>query len=88
MINALEEVVRQMYADLREKQGANACACSQCQDDVVTLVLNHARPRYVTAGRVLGAALTRVHLNEEGARAELTVLILEAMRTVRGNPQH
>jgi hypothetical protein len=88
MINALEEVVRKMYADLRSTHGADSCTCAQCQDDVVTLVLNHARPRYVTAGRLLGAALTRVHLNEEGTRAELTVLILEAMRTVRGNPQH
>jgi competence protein ComFB len=89
MINALEDVVRQMYAALRASHGADSCTCLQCQDDVVTLVMNHARPRYITTGRrSLGAALTRVHLAEEGTRAELTVLILDAMRTVSSKPQH
>lgn len=89
MINALETVVRQMYTDLRASQGAASCACEQCQDDVVSLVLNHARPRYVTTGRrSVGATVTRVNLASEGTRAELTVLILDAMRTVGTRPQH
>ena len=89
MINVLEDVVRQMYAELRSSHGAQSCTCVQCQDDVVTLVLNHARPRYVTTGgRAVGAAVTRVQLSQESTRAELTVLILNAMRTVGTKPQH
>lgn len=89
MVNVLEDVVRKMYADLRASQGATACTCEQCQDDVVTLVLNHARPRYVTTGgRAVGAAVTRVQMAQEATRAELTVLILNAMRTVGTKPQH
>ena len=89
MVNALEEVVRQLYSELCKSQGAEFCSCEQCKDDVVSLVLNHARPRYVTTGRrSVGAAVTRVQLSSEATRAELTVLILNAMRTVGSKPQH
>ena len=89
MQNVLEEEVRTIYAELRGTHGAGKCDCEQCQDDVISLVLNHARPRYVvTARRSLGAAVTRVALSQESARAELTVLILDAMSKVAKNPLH
>lgn len=87
MTNALEEVVRAIYADLRAKH-KEFCACQRCQDDVVTHVLNHARPRYVSDVPPLGAAVTRVALSTDAAKTEITVLVYDAMRTVSTRPRH
>lgn len=87
MTNALEEVVRAIYSDLRAKR-PEFCSCQRCQDDVVTHVLNHARPRYVSDVPPLGAAVTRVALSSDAAKTEITVLVFEAMRTVSTRPRH
>jgi hypothetical protein len=86
MKNALEESVSQVFAQLRERD-TFFCACLQCQDDVFTRTLNKARPRYISSSPV-GSAVTRVALTQEQARAEIAVLVLEAMRLVRDNPRH
>jgi competence protein ComFB len=86
MINALEEVVRNTFRDLRERD-AGYCRCQRCEDDVLTLAMNNARPRYV-GDLPLGAAVTRVALSQDGAKAEIAVVILEAMRRVAQQPRH
>ena len=53
----------------------------------MTLVLNQARPRYVV-GDPLGAAVTRVALERRQQRAELSVIVLDAMRRVAQTPHH
>jgi competence protein ComFB len=86
MINALEQSVAEVYSSLLE-QDAGYCRCARCHDDVIALALNHARPRYMTDTR-LGSALTRVALSQESARAEVTVIVFNAMRTVAKSPRH
>ncbi len=86
MINALEELVRAVHSELREKY-AEGCACQQCQDDVITMAMNHLRPRYIV-GEPMGAALTRVSLSQAQARAEIAVVVFDAMRRVGANPRH
>ncbi|MGQ0640376.1 MAG: late competence development ComFB family protein [Gemmatimonadaceae bacterium] len=87
MINAIEEVVREVYVQVREREAkAGFCACSRCEDDVIRHTMNHLRPRYV--GTAMGSAVTRVSLALEQARAEVAVVILDAMRRVAKNPQH
>lgn len=86
MKNALEDVVSEIYTQLRIRE-AIYCACPQCQDDVVTHSLNNARPRYTT-GSSIGGSVTRVSLSHEQARAELTVLVYDAMRLVAAHPRH
>lgn len=86
MINALEEVIRDVYASLRE-QNAGYCSCERCQDDVLTYALNQTRPRYVQSDG-LGAAVTRVQLATDAARTEITVIVFDAMRRVAANPRH
>ena len=86
MKNALEEVIRDVYGSLRESH-PEFCACERCQDDVMTLALNHTRPRYVQADG-LGAAVTRVQLSTDAARTEITVIVFDAMRRVSANPRH
>src|SRR5215207_8007305 len=86
MINALEEVIREVYGSLRESH-PDYCACERCQDDVLTLALNQTRPRYVQSDG-LGAAVTRVALSTDSARTEITVIVFDAMRRVASNPRH
>lgn len=86
MLNALEEAVRATYDALRSADPA-FCGCERCRADVMTLVLNQARPRYVV-GDPLGAAVTRVALDRRQMRAELSVIVLDAMRRVAQTPHH
>ena len=87
MKNALEEVIGTLADQVRKTTGAEYCACADCKDDVITATLNKARPRYVSGGTI-GAAVTRVNLSSDQARAEISVLVLEAMRRVKANPRH
>ncbi|MBV6521461.1 MAG: hypothetical protein MNPFHGCM_01599 [Gemmatimonadaceae bacterium] len=86
MTNALEETVEDVLGQLAERD-ATFCACQQCHDDVVLRTLNKARPRYIS-GNPIGSAVTRVALAQEQSKAEIAVLVLEAMRLVRAHPRH
>lgn len=86
MTNALEEVVADVFAQLAERD-AMFCTCQQCHDDVVVRTLNKARPRYIS-GSPIGSAVTRVALAHEQSRAEIAVLVLEAMCLVHAHPRH
>jgi len=86
MHNALEEVVGEVFDGL-SRAHAHFCHCAQCRDDVITRALNQARPRYIS-GSLIGSAVTRVALSHEQARAELAVLVLDAMRLVAARPRH
>jgi hypothetical protein len=85
MINALEEAVRATHRALL-RDHVEFCACPRCSDDVAMIALNQAKPRYVD--NAVGAAVTRVALSTDAARAELAVLVYTAMRTVAENPRH
>lgn len=86
MHNALEEVIGEVYDQVTSGH-ARFCDCAQCRDDVITHALNQARPRYVS-GSLIGSAVTRVALSHGQARAELAVLVLDAMRRVAARPRH
>ena len=86
MINALEELVRATHEQLLEKY-PQFCACARCRDDVSSFALNQAKPRYVV-GDPLGAAVTRVALSQDAAKAEISVLVYDAMRKVAERPRH
>jgi competence protein ComFB len=87
MQNVLEEVVASLVDELRaERRGV--CACAQCRDDTITLALNHVRPRYVSGSPAVGAAVTRVDLGRDQARAQLVVVVLDAIARVANNPRH
>ena len=84
--NALEEAVRSVYDSLRSTN-PSFCGCQRCRDDVMTLALNQARPRYVV-GDPLGAAVTRVSIEHRQEQVELSVIVLDAMRRVAETPHH
>ena len=86
MKNALEEMVLEVYAQLRARH-PEYCSCERCRDDVIAQALNKARPRYI-GGSPIGAAVTRVSLSSDSARAEIAVVVFDAMRRVHLNPRH
>jgi late competence development protein ComFB len=86
MHNALEEAVRDAYEALRSTD-PSFCGCSRCHEDVLTMVMNQAHPRYIV-GDPLGSAVTRVALSRRQLRAELSVIVLDAMRRVAAEPRH
>ncbi|HET7632279.1 MAG TPA: late competence development ComFB family protein [Gemmatimonadaceae bacterium] len=85
MTNLLEDVVREMHAELLTRN-AGFCRCAQCADDATTLVLNQLRPRYANTAR--GWALANLELRSDQGRAELAVRVLDAMRRVAQMPRH
>lgn len=86
MKNALEEIADEVFEQLSDRR-AGFCTCSQCRDDAITRALNKIRPRYIS-GSPIGSAVTRVALSQRQARAEMSVVMLEAMQVVRTNPRH
>jgi competence protein ComFB len=86
MKNALEELVAEVYQQLMARH-TEFCSCQRCHDDVIAQALNKARPRYI-GGSPIGAAVTRVSLSGDQAKAEIAVLVFEAMRHVNQNPRH
>jgi competence protein ComFB len=87
MKNALEGAVRSIHRELRTRQ-SEYCACAHCEDDVLALALNQVKPRYVSDHTSLGTVVTGVHLSYDQMRAELTVLVFDAMRRVAQSPRH
>jgi len=85
MRSPLERVVREVHATLAETH-PEFCACSQCADDVAAMVMNQTRPRYTTTG--LGWAVENADLDSDQTRAQLSVLVFDAMRRVAEQPRH
>jgi hypothetical protein len=85
MKSPLERVVREVHMKLAETN-TEFCACEQCGDDVVALVMNQTRPRYTTTG--LGWAVEAADLDTDQVRAELSVLVFDAMHRVAEQPRH
>ena len=87
MYNILEATLRKLRDEMLQKY-PQFCSCEQCKDDALTWALNHCRPKYVTGNRPLGNALTAVELALDQSRAELTVVVFDALRRVAANPRH
>jgi competence protein ComFB len=85
MKTPLERAVRDVHEKLASQHAA-FCSCEQCTDDVVAMVMNQIRPRYTTTG--LGWAVEAADLDTDQARAQLSVLVFDAMRRVAEQPRH
>lgn len=85
MRSPLERAVRDVHVSLTERH-TEFCACEQCADDVVAMVMNQIRPRYTTTG--LGYAVEAADLDTDQVRAQLSVLVFEAMNRVAEQPRH
>jgi competence protein ComFB len=87
MKNALESTVLLIHKQLVRKH-AGFCSCAHCSADVVALALNKIKPRYVSQFSPIGEIVTDVQMTYDQHRAELTVLVFDAMRVVATRPRH
>ncbi len=86
MKNLLEDTVIGIYDDLVAKMPA-VCSCPSCKEDALAYVLNKTRPRY-SGGTDTGMALIALDLQKDQTRAQLAVVVLDAIKRVAANPRH
>ena len=86
MKNLLEDTVVGIYDDLVAKMPA-VCDCASCKEDALAYVLNKTRPRY-SGGTDTGMALIALDLQKDQTRAQLAVVVLDAIKRVAANPRH
>jgi competence protein ComFB len=82
--NMVEDHVRQAFEALRP-HFKDFCGCDLCVDDVQVFALNRMPPRYVTS--LEGQAVTEVSLEKQQNRAEIDVVVMEALRKVSMAPR-
>ena len=87
MKNLLEDAIGSAYESVRMKT-PGFCGCQKCRDDVISLALNHTKPRYATGDPPRGAVLTRLELQSEQGQAQLISVVHDAMKHVIANPRH
>ncbi|HEX5632177.1 MAG TPA: late competence development ComFB family protein, partial [Gemmatimonadales bacterium] len=76
--NLVEEHVRQSLEALKGHfPGFCPCGEEQCTEDVLVYALNRIPPRYVTTRE--GQAVTEVALEKQQQRAEIDVVVMEAL---------
>jgi len=86
MKNLLEGTVKGIYDELIVKT-PGACTCETCEMDVLAYVLNKTRPRY-SGGTDTGMALLALDLQKDQTRAQLAVVVLDAIQRIASNPRH
>jgi hypothetical protein len=86
MKNLLEDTVVGIYQDLIAKI-SGACSCASCKEDALAYVLNKTRPRY-SGGTDTGMALIALDLQKDQTRAQLAVIVMDAIQRVAANPRH
>lgn len=86
MKNLLEDTVVGIYHDLVAKM-PDACTCASCKEDALAYVLNKTRPRY-SGGTDTGMALIALDLQKDQTRAQLAVIVIDAIQRVAANPRH
>lgn len=82
--NMVEDHVRHAFEALRP-HFKDFCGCDLCVDDVQVFALNRMPPRYVTS--LEGQAVTEVSLEKQQNRAEIDVVVMEALRKVSMAPR-
>ena len=87
MKNLIEDAITSAYETVRSRT-PSFCGCQKCQDDVISLALNHTKPRYSTGNPPRGAVLTRLELQSEQGQAQLISVVHDAMMHVIANPRH
>lgn len=62
------------------------CGCTKCLIDVAALALSHIPPVYATSDE--GRELAQDRVGAEGARAQITDQVMQAIAAVRLQPRH
>ena len=84
MKNLQEQAVLREYEQLKGTV-PGFCGCDMCRDDVLVYALNRLTPKYVA--QPTGEVLTKVSLGSDQRKADISVLILDALRRVQADPR-
>ncbi len=84
MKNLLEDAVFREYEVLKDTI-PGFCGCAMCRDDVLVYALNRLAPKYVA--RREGEVLTNVSMGSDQPKADLSVVLLEALQRVHADPR-
>lgn len=84
MKNLQEDAVRREYEKLKDTV-PGFCGCEMCRDDVLVYALNRLLPRYVA--QPTGEVLTQVSLGTDQPKADISVIMLEALERVHNEPR-
>ena len=82
--NMVEDHVRASFETLRT-HFKDFCGCDLCAEDVQVFALNRMPPRYVTS--LEGQAITELALEKDQHRAEIDVVVMEALRKISLAPR-
>lgn len=83
--NYMEEVVESTLEQILSYR-EDVCTCDRCRLDIKALALNHLPPKYVVTDK--GYVYTKVNELESQFKADVTVAVTNALKTVRKNPRH
>lgn len=82
--NVVEKVVEEKLNELMPM--LDCCKCEDCKSDIMALVLNNLKPRYVSTTKgQLFSKLDSVRLQYE---TDVLTTILKAVAVVSKNPRH
>ncbi len=83
--NYMEEAVDGTMEEILARRD-DICKCERCRMDIKALALNHLPPKYVVTD--MGYVYTKVNELESQFKADITVAVTNAIKTVRKNPRH
>ena len=82
--NYTEEAVN-LYLD-RWYKDTDICQCNDCRLDVMALMLNNLKPKYVVTDK--GALWAQMDDFDPQHRTDFMTIMTQAVQVVKGNPRH
>lgn len=83
--NVMEEIITKRVEDIWDCESVK-CKCDKCKQDVISLTLNHVKPRYVSSPE--GRIYVMSEVQNGPQNEEINTLIEEAVQKVGENPKH
>lgn len=83
--NLREEQVHGILEELLASR-TDICRCPTCKTDMAVYALNRVSPRYVARG--FGETMTRVEVETDQDRAQVTAQVARAIKAVSARPRH
>ena len=84
LVNISEAIVRERLDSML--QNYDCCKCQTCYMDMLALVLNYVKPRYVNSHK--GELLTRVNALHLQNSVDIDIAIIKAIELVSHSPHH
>ncbi|BBE31058.1 hypothetical protein OSSY52_11990 [Tepiditoga spiralis] len=84
--NIMEDIVEDVYNDLLKTNLIKICNCPKCHADVLAIVLNNIKPKYVVTEK--GEAIERTNELRDQIRVDVLEQLLKAVEIVSKNPHH